>query len=281
MIWFCADDYGLNEASSVRILECVRKGALNKVSVFPNLGRVELQPLWEVPNLRVSLHLNLVEGCCMAETEAVGLLADQNGAFRHTFGGLFLQSLLHPKQLEEQLFREIRAQVRFWKQALPQGVPFCIDSHQHTHMIPAVWNALVRVLREERIRPDYIRIPAEPILPYLKAPTAFHPINLVKQWLLKGLWGINRKRGEQFPTACFFGILFSGKMDEKRVQRVLPHYETIAENQQMDLEVLFHPGYLEDEAFGDKHIVFIPFYRSKNRKTEFDAVNKLSERRGL
>lgn len=55
---------------------------------------------------------------------------------------------------------------------------------------------------------DYVHIPAEPILPYLKAPTLFHPINLVKQWLLKGLWGINRKQGEQFPTACFLGFCF-------------------------------------------------------------------------
>jgi len=274
VIWFCADDYGLNEAVSARILECVRAGALNKVSVFVNFGKVDVKPLLE-RGVRLSLHLNLVEGRCMANAAEIPLIAMENGRFRHTFGGLFLMNLLRRKRLEEQLVCEIRAQVRAWNAALPQGAEFCIDSHQHTHMIPAVWHALVRVLREEGISPDYVRIPAEPILPYLKAPTGFPPVNLLKQWLLKGLWAMRRKR-EVFPTARFFGILFSGKMEEARVRRVLPMFEALGG----DVEVLFHPGYLEDGDAPDG-IVFEGFYKSDNRKAEFDAVMKLGERRGL
>lgn len=37
------------------------------------------------------------------------------------------------------------------------------------------------------------------------------------------------------------------------MQRVLPEYIILAEKQRTDLKV-FHPGYLEDEAFGDNRI---------------------------
>ena len=82
------------------------------------------------------------------------------------------------------------------------------------------------------------------------------------------------------PTTLFFGILFSGKMDEKRVSKILPKFKKLAQKDSGDIEVLFHPGYLEknETEFKNKNIVFEKFYLSKNRKTEFDSVIKMSER---
>ena len=168
MIYFCADDYGLDNLSSMRIEECIQKGALNKVSVFPNFSKVDLQKLEKV---RLSLHLNLVEGRCLAPIEEIGLLVDNKGNLKHTFTGLLKLSLLHKNEFEMQLYKEIRAQVSAYKNLLPNGVPFCIDSHQHTHMIPAVFRTLIKVLRDEEIKVEYMRIPSEPILPFLKTPS--------------------------------------------------------------------------------------------------------------
>ena len=168
---------------------------------------------------------------------------------------------------------------------MPDGVPFCIDSHQHTHMIPAVFHALLEVLKDEEIDLRYMRIPSEPILPYLKTPSlyfTYNPINIIKQWLLKLLWQINKRnvRDYNIPTAYFFGILFSGKMDEKRVKKILPKYKILAEKNGRDIEVLFHPGYTSgcEQEFKNKNIVFEKFYLSENRKTEFDSVITISER---
>ena len=192
-------------------------------------------------------------------------------------------NLTSPKKLEEQVYLEIRAQVLFWKRTIPEDTPFCVDSHQHTHMIPAVFTALLRVLKDENIDLKYIRIPKEPILPYLKTPSLYFTysgINVIKQWLLNFLWLINKKHKKQYkiPTAYFLGILFSGEMDEKRVSKILQKYRKIAEKEDKDIEVLFHPGYLREKDFKDKNVVFKKFYMSKMRKTEFDSLIKLKER---
>lgn len=285
MIYVCADDYGLNDAASARIRQCVECGAINKVSVFPNFGPVDLGDL---QNVRLSLHLNLVEGRCMAEADKIPLLAHRDGRFRHTFIGLLKASLLHPKVFRAQVHEEIRAQVLSFRNSLAPGVPFCLDSHQHTHMIPAVFRAVLRVLREESLRAEYLRIPAEPLWPYVATPSLYHtyrPANLLKQWLLNGLWLVNKRALRQFPvpTADFFGILFSGHMDAKRVSKILPKYIKRANRTNRDIEVLFHPGYLDAEELDSRteNVPFAPFYLSKNRKLEFESVMKLSERSGL
>lgn len=280
MIYFCADDYGLNESASARIRQCVARGALNKVSVFPNFDLPDRNGL---QNVLLSLHLNLVEGKCMAPAAELDLLAEKDGTFRHTFGGLFLHNALHGKRMEAQLYQEIRAQVRFFRSLLPPGTPFGIDSHQHTHMIPAVFRVLLRVLREEKLEPAYLRIPAEPISPFLQTPSlwfTYRPVNLIKQWLLTFLWLINKPMLKRFPlpTADFFGILFSGQMDEPRVRKLLPKFIRRAAKTGRDIEVLFHPGYPEPDEANLNTLAFERFYRSKNRTVEFDCVMKLSER---
>ena len=285
MIYYCADDYGLNDISSTRIQQCINEGVLNKVSVFPNFAEVDSHNMLKDKNVRVSLHLNLVEGKCMAESNEIDLLADKNGNLKHTFGGLFKLSLFQKKEFEKQVYREIKAQIVFWKGILPQGVSFCVDSHQHTHMIPAVFKSLLQVLQDEKINLEYMRIPAEPLLPYIKTPSlyfTYSAVNIVKQWLLKVLWLIDKKWAKKYkiPTAYFFGILFSGKMDEERINKVLPKYMKMAKKDNKDIEVLFHPGYLDKSEcdLENKNIVFDKFYFSKNRKIEFDSVMKMAKR---
>ena len=285
MIYFCADDYGLNDAASIHIQQCVDCGVLNKVSVFPNFDRVDLDKIKKNKDVRISLHLNLVEGKCLSDASQINMLADENGNLKHTFIGLLKLNLFHKKEFEIQVYKEIKAQVLFWKSILPDDVPFCIDSHQHVSMIPAVFKGLLKVLDDEKIKLEHIRVPAEPLLPYIKTPSlyfTYSPVNVIKQWLLNFLWLINKSKSKKFkiPTSYFFGILFSGKMDEKRVNKILPKYMKIAKKHESDIEVLFHPGYLEkkDSDFKDKNVVFEDFYLSENRKTEFDSVMNISER---
>ena len=138
MVYYCADDYGLCDTMSANIQKCIDEGALNKVSVFPNFDKVDLSKLFENKQIRVSLHLNLVEGKCMANSDEIDLIADKSGNLKQTFIRIFILSLLHKTKFKAQIYKEIRAQILFWKSILPKDVPFCIDSHQHTHMIPAV-----------------------------------------------------------------------------------------------------------------------------------------------
>lgn len=280
MVYFCADDYGLCEISSNRIEQCANKGVLNKISIFPNFEKINIEKLPK--NTSISLHLNLVEGKCMANAEDISLIANKNGVFKHTFAGLFKLNLFQPEKFKKQVYVEIKEQILFWKKILPDDIPFLIDSHQHTHMIPSVFKAILKVLEEENINLHYMRIPAEPILPYIKTPSLYFTYsfkNLIKQWLLKFLWCINKIsiKKQPIPTAYFFGVLFSGMMDEKRVRKILPEYLKLSKKRNKDVEVLFHPGYVtENEIESDNNLVFNNFYLSENRKTEFNTAMKIS-----
>ena len=286
MIYFCADDYGLCDESSKHIKDCIDAGALNKVSVFPNFDSVDLQTLRNSnQNIRISLHLNLVEGKCLSSPEEISLIADRNGNLIHTFEGLFKLNIFKKKQFEEQAYKEVRAQIRHWKKSLPDDIPFCIDTHQHTSMIPGVFKAILRALTDEKISPQHMRIPIEPLSPFITTPSlyfTYSAINVIKQWLLNLLWLLNKKEAieHNIKSSYFLGILFSGKMDEKRVRKILPKYINLAKKDDSDIEVLFHPGYLTKASndFKRKNVVFDHFYLSNNRKTEFDSLLKLTER---
>ena len=67
-------------------------------------------------------------------------------------------------------------------------------------------------------------------------------------------------------------------MDEKRIDKILAKYIKMAQKNRRDIEVLFHPGYLDEKEFNlkDKSVTFEKFYLSENRKTEFDSVIKIS-----
>ncbi len=286
MICFSADDFGLCETVSARIQQCVDRGALNKVSVFPNLDDFDLEKIKKNKDVRLSLHLNLVEGKCLTDAIEIPLLAESNGNLKHTFGGLLLLSIFRKKEFEAQIYKEIKAQILFWKSRLTMDIPFCIDSHQHTSMIPSVFRVILQVLKEENITPKYMRIPAEPLQPYIMTPSlwfTYKPINLIKQWLLDILWVFNKGAAKKanIQTSYFLGILFSGKMDERRVCMILKKYLRLAEKDGRDIEVLFHPGYTDgsEPDWIEKNIVFDKFYVSANRKTEYDSVMTIAERR--
>lgn len=284
MIYFCADDYGLCDALSLRIMKCAEEGVLNKISVFPNFNTADISNIVKNENT-ASLHINLAEGKCMANPCETHLLADEKGNLKNTFGRLFALSILKGKKLEEQLYKEMKAQILFWKSILPENVPFCVDSHQHIHIIPVVFKTLMKVIEDEKINVSYLRIPAEPLLPYIKTPSLYFTyscVNIIKQWLLKFLWLIDKKyvKDCHIPSAYFFGVLFSGKMDEKRVKKILPQYIKLAKKNNKDIEVLFHPGYVEpwELDFKNKAVIFEKFYTSENRKKEFDAVMAINRK---
>ena len=155
-----------------------------------------------------------------------------------------------------------------------------IDSHQHTHMIPLIFSELLKACGEEGI--EYIRIPSEPLLPYVLSPSlylSYRPINIIKQWLLKIFALINKKglKKSGIKTALFMGVLFSGRMDKKRVMKVLPYYLKLAEKKNTDIELLFHPGYANrgENVMDKEKKGFNKFYFSQGRRIEFEALKEI------
>ena len=154
-----------------------------------------------------------------------------------------------------------------------------VDTHQHTHMIPLVFKTLVRVIKDEGLMVESMRIPAEPILPYILTPSlylSYTPKGLLKQWILKTLAFVNHREIKKIKTksAYFMGAMFSGKVTEEKIKKVLPHYLKIAEKNNRNIEIALHPGYVKK---GEKLICgskesFRKFYYSSWRKAEYDTL---------
>ena len=278
MIYFCADDYGISKSSNTRIEECFKNGVLNKISVLPNGDVSDFNERLLGENVKLSLHLNLIEGYPLSKKEDVSLLVSDKGFFKHSFIGLFFLSIFGNRSLlKKQLYNEIKMQIDFWKKEMGEETPILVDSHQHTHMIPLVFKTLMRVIKEENVEVEYIRIPAEPILPYIKSPSLyfkFRPIGLIKQWLLKFLKFVNRKelKKANIKSALFMGIMFSGQLTEDKINKLLPYYKKQNEN----IEIAFHPGYLEsrESLIDGFRQNFKKFYYSKWRRIEYDTLLK-------
>ena len=289
MTEFHADDYGLFTAQSKRILQCKETGALNGISIIPNGDELaDCLSLLPDTGLSLTVHLNLMQGHCLAEPSSVSLLTDQNGVFSVGFCELLFCSLFGKRDVyKRQLKRELSAQIHaLLPLFLKKNLPIRIDGHAHWHMIPVVFDALMEVIRDEKIPVSYIRIPAEPASVYLKnffQILPFPPINIIKSILLSILAQINRHRWKEMlghmEEHIFLGVLLSGCFDLRRMKAVLPDAESMAEKLCRGLELLVHPGaVLEAEDIArvtsenDRR-----FFTSSARQAESEALMRIQE----
>ena len=185
-----ADDYALTVNTSKDMLSCMKKGQLDSISIVPNMSCFDecMELLYaSIPSLpflpKMSVHLDFVEGRSLAGAEQTPLLTEgENGLMGLSWGGVFLLSYLPWKRrvAKEQLKREIRAQIEKVQKAVKHAVELAkehgiacaqrgvrVDSHQHAHMIPVVWEALTEVIAEERYEVEYIRNSKEMMAAFL------------------------------------------------------------------------------------------------------------------
>ena len=280
MIYFCADDYGISEGANRRIENCLEYGVLNKISVLPNGKASDFKERLSDKDVMLSLHINLVEGHPISNPNDIDLLVSESGYFKYSFIGLFFLSISNKrKEFEKQVYTEIQSQIKFWKKAMGENISISIDSHQHTHMIPLIFKTLMRAIEDEGLTVQSIRIPAEPISPYVFTPSLYfeyNPIGLIKQWLLKMLAFANRRelKKSKIQSAYFIGILFSGKLNEARIRKLLPHYLKLAKKHNKNIEIGFHPGYIKDgeKLLDGSRQDFRKFYYSPWRNTEYNTL---------
>lgn len=254
LIEYHADDFGLFPEQSRRILRCREQGRLNGVSVMPNSECLEacMELLRDCPGeANVTIHLNLIEGRSVCDPREVPLLTDERGVLRSGFGKLLLHSFLPRRNVyREQLRKELRAQIQTVVPYLEAGAPLRLDGHAHYHMVPVVFDALMDVIREDRLNVAYIRIPQEYPSVYLRHWRQLwrniFPINLVKTGVLNLLARRNRRRYGAFldtlEQRVFLGVFLSGHMFRKNVEVVLPDAVELAKRLDAGLEILAHPG---------------------------------------
>ena len=299
---FHADDFGIAPEQSGRILECCGdypggRGVLNSLSVLAGSPRFEeccalLDGRPET--LRVGVHLNFVEGPCCADPAEVPLLVDEGGLFKLGYGGLLAGSCGgEATELRRQLTIEALAQIRRVVGRFPElSGHLRVDGHQHTQLIPVVFDAMLDAIRQSGCTLEYLRVPAEPTAAFVRSGAAgtVKPVNWVKHALLNTLWRRDRRvlaasglAGYEDVSAVFCGVLFSGHMDEGRVCRVLPALTEEAGRRGMALELLFHPGRVGSaaECLNPSLPGFVEFSCGEGRDVEHDALRSPELARAL
>lgn len=297
-----ADDYALTRNTSLDMLDCMREGKLDSISIVTNMSCFEacMQLLYdEIPRLPflplLSVHLDFVEGRSLAgRAKTPDLVRNGDDLMGLGWGGLFLASYLPGKRerIKAQLVCEIKAQLAKGKSAMERcveiaesaGVPceqkgLRIDSHQHAHMIPVVWEALLCAVRDEGYSVEYIRNSKEVLGVFLTEVSlcgTYRPINFVKNRLLS----LYSHRVDRYCKAnglrqmYLWGLVMSGRMDKRRIERLYPKMRAKAARDGRELEILFHPGLMLAEEITDEvaREAVEDFYRRGDRHVEKAAV---------
>jgi hopanoid biosynthesis associated protein HpnK len=141
-----ADDLGLTPGVNRGILRAFQDGIVTSASllVTGNAFEEAVALARQNPELDVGLHLTLVEERAVLRREALPTLVDETGRFPRTSGEFFRRAFFGRINWDE-VEREIAAQItRFQKTGLRLSH---LDSHQHLHMFPPVFQIVRRLTR--------------------------------------------------------------------------------------------------------------------------------------
>ena len=309
-----ADDFGITVSQARAVLDlssaCDGQGALNSVSIFANSPAFEESAALarryaletagggnreSAAKLSVALHLNLVEGPSCADPASIPLLVDEKGMFRNDFARLLLlEASPEHDALNAQIKRECTAQLeRFFDQFPGARSHLRIDSHQHVHAIPAIFETMLEAIEEQGAALTRLRQPSEPLGPHLRCGTLRYSglANRAKAALLTKLCRHNRGR---VPTGCatpvFCGVILSGKMSRADAKLARAFEEEAAclaaaradrSNYQLmpgdeQVETLFHPVSVPvEQCLDPSNTPFATACASPERDAEAEAIRRL------
>ncbi len=150
-----ADDFGINLKASRWIFRCIQEGLINSISVMPfrcdEQEKLLKAIISDYPQVKVGVHLSLIETDPLIAQLHPGLPPRDYREFllRYFSGKVNLKSV----------YAEWKAQVGFVGQFLG-GVSHLshLDSHQHVHVLPGLWQVASRLQDEcgiARLRVPY------------------------------------------------------------------------------------------------------------------------------
>jgi len=147
-----ADDFGFTRDVNAGIIQAHREGVLTSATLMANGGAFEdaVRLAHETPTLDVGCHLVLVDGRSVLD----------GSPFPETPVRLLFQKLDAYPELRAQIQKIVAAGIR----------PTHLDSHKHTHLLPGVFRAVVRLAKEFAI--PYIRRPLPSIDLYRRVAQA-------------------------------------------------------------------------------------------------------------
>ena len=224
-----ADDAGLHPGMTAGALAAYDAGIVTAVSVSAN-GRAfddAVARLRERPALDVGVHLTLVGEAPLSPPQEVRSLLGRDGRLLPAwpvFVWRWLLGRIRPNETERELRRQI-------ERLLAAGLPVAhLNAHQHLHVLPGLFEIVLRLAEEHRIL--WVRIPAEPAAALPTSPRA------VQIALLNALGRRARRRlRPEGPRAVgrTIGVLTAGHLTVDALGRSLDQAGDVS-------ELVCHPG---------------------------------------
>ena len=197
-----------------------------------------------MPQLRVGLHLVLVEGRPVLPPQRVPDLVDATGRFRSDMIGLAFDIFARPSA-RRQLTAEIEAQFEAYHAT---GLALDhVNAHKHFHLHPTIAGRMLAIGRRYGLRA--LRVPVEPasVLAKIEPSARRSPLDPIAPWA--ALLARRARRAGLRTADAVFGLAWSGAMTETRFCALL---EQLSEG---CTEIYMHP------ATSDRFAGHAPGYR--------------------
>ncbi|MEW6724067.1 MAG: ChbG/HpnK family deacetylase [Bacillota bacterium] len=239
-----ADDFGLLSPVNQAIIDTYRAGSITSTTLMVNMPAAEeaVALARETPGLAVGLHLNLTCGGPVSDPESIPTLVDAQGRFLSR--GELLKRCLTGRVRRAEVRREVQAQfARFAAFGLPMSH---VDSHQHVHMIPLVFDEVVQITEK-------LGLPMR--MPFV---FDFAQRSLSGQWFKKMVLKLfvrrNQARLGSCPTNQRFLSIWDIVTFPKAIQR--EHYLQLLDwTADGVTELMVHPAYVTEELYQVSNIV--------------------------
>jgi hopanoid biosynthesis associated protein HpnK len=168
-----------------------------------------------LPNLRVGLHLVLVDGVAALPPAEIAGLVDRGGRFDRNMARAGARFFVLP-QIRRQLAREIRAQFEAFHAA---GLPLDhVNAHRHMHVHPTVAGLIIAIGRDYAMHA--VRVPLEPVETLRAAsPGERFSAPFYRPWVTRLQHRL--RRAGLLVNDNLFGLAWSGGMVEARLRRIL------------------------------------------------------------
>jgi hopanoid biosynthesis associated protein HpnK len=217
-----ADDFGMALSVNEAVERAHRDGVLSAASLMVRApaSADAVERAKRLADLRVGLHLVLVDGLPVLPASEVPHLVDGDGRFRAGMVAAGATMFFHPAARRE-LAAEIEAQFQAFRAT---GLRLDhVNAHKHFHLHPTIAGLILRIGARRGVRA--VRFPVEPVatLNAVETDAGFRSDPLLDAWARLGRARL-RRAGMLAPDQVF-GLRWSGQMHAERLEgliRALP-----------------------------------------------------------
>ncbi len=213
-----ADDFGAAVEVNEAVEAGAREGVLTAASLMvaaPGCGDAVARAR-RIPELRVGLHLVLVEGAPMLSASALPDLVTANGLFRTDMAKMGADIFFKP-HVRRQLAAEIAAQFEAYRST---GLQLDhVNTHKHYHLHPTIAGLILKIGKVYGLPAS--RAPIEPrsVLAAVDPAAAPPPAYVTEPWA-RMVRARYRRAGVMMADQVF-GLAWSGAMTPERVAGII------------------------------------------------------------